>query len=67
MLGVQWIFTVVYGPCSRRSRKKLWEELGAIRGLCGGPWCIGGDFNIVRFPIELNREGRLAQAMRRFS
>ena len=35
----------------------MWEDL----------WCIGGDFNVLRFPRERNREGRWTGAMRRFS
>ena len=30
----------------------MWEELAAVKGLWGDPWCIAGDFNAVRFPIE---------------
>ena len=33
----------------------------------GDPWCIGGDFNVLRFPRERNKEGRWTGAMRRFS
>ncbi|KAL6350404.1 hypothetical protein AAG906_004355 [Vitis piasezkii] len=43
------------------------EELGAICGLGDDPWCIGGDFNVTRFPSEHSRGGRLVAAMRRFS
>ena len=35
----------------------MWED----------PWCIGGDFNVLRFPGKINREGRWTGAMRRFS
>ncbi|RVW15364.1 LINE-1 reverse transcriptase-like [Vitis vinifera] len=41
--------------------------LGAIRGLWSDPWCIGGDFNLIRFPNESRRGGRLSSSMRRFS
>ncbi|RVW20562.1 putative ribonuclease H protein [Vitis vinifera] len=57
----------VYGPTLKRYRELFWEELGAIRGLWSDPWCIGGDFNAVKFPSERSREGRLTGSMRRFS
>ena len=30
------------------------------------PWCIEGDFNVIRFPNERSRERRLTESMRRF-
>ena len=62
-----WILTSVYGPTIGEERVQLWEDLGAIRGRWQGPWCIGGDFNALRFPDERNREGRLTSVMRKFS
>ncbi|KAL6313847.1 hypothetical protein AAG906_010266 [Vitis piasezkii] len=41
-------------------------ELGAIKGLWSDHWCVVGNFNMIRFPRERNREGRLSSAMRRF-
>lgn len=61
-----WVFTGVYGPSVRRHREDFWEELGAIRGLSQDPWCIGGDFNVVKFLSKRNRFSRLSLAMRRF-
>ncbi|RVW72705.1 hypothetical protein CK203_056739 [Vitis vinifera] len=65
--GFLWTFMGVYGPTLKRYRELFWEELGAIRGLWSDPWCIGGDFNAVKFPSERSREGRLTGSMRRFS
>ena len=47
--GFTWIFTGVYGPIVYGRREELWGELGAIRGLWDDPWCVGGDFNVIRF------------------
>ncbi|RVX11624.1 hypothetical protein CK203_015802 [Vitis vinifera] len=44
------VWSWVYGPTMKRFREPFWEELGAIRGLWTDPWCIGGDFNVIRFP-----------------
>ncbi|KAL6327470.1 hypothetical protein AAG906_020066 [Vitis piasezkii] len=65
--GFSWIFLVVYDPTLKRYRELFWEELGAICGLWSDPWCIGGDFNMIRFPNESRRAGRLSSSMRRFS
>ena len=52
-----WVFTGLYGPSKSDLREDLWEDLGAIRGMREDPWCIGGDFNVLRSPKEINREG----------
>ncbi|RVW47734.1 Transposon TX1 uncharacterized 149 kDa protein [Vitis vinifera] len=65
--GVIWVFTGVYGPCSRKDRECLWEEFGAIRGLWEDPWCLGGDFNSTLYQAERSRNGRITSAMRRFA
>ena len=62
-----WVFAGAYGPTAYGIREHLWDELGAIKGLWSDPWCIGGDFNITRFPNERSREGRITGSMRRFS
>lgn len=62
-----WVFIGVYDPTLKRSREFFREELGAIRGLWNGPWCIRGDFHVTRFPSECSRGGRIALAMRKFS
>ena len=60
-------FIGIYGPLTRDVRSLLWEELGALRGLWEDPWCIGGDFNVIRFLCERSRVRRLYRAVRRFS
>ena len=65
--GFVRIFSGVYGPTMKRYREFFWEELGVIRGLWNDPWCIGGDFNVIRFPSERSRDGRVSSSMRRFS
>ena len=61
------IFTGVYGPTSNENRELMWEDLGAMRGLWGDPWCSGGDFNVIRFLEERNRVDKITSSMRRFS
>ena len=56
----------MYGSVENRFRETLWEELGSIKGLWDGPWCVGGDFNEILFPNERSRGGRLSNSMRRF-
>ena len=61
-----WAFKGVYGPMKRCKRELFWEELGSLKGLWEGPWCIGGDFNMVLSPKERNSMGRLSHSMRCF-
>ncbi|KAL5566610.1 hypothetical protein UlMin_029774 [Ulmus minor] len=36
----------------RRERKEFWEELYGLHSICGPRWCLGGDFNVVRYCHE---------------
>ena len=65
--GAIWVFKGVYGPFTKEDRECLWEEFGAIRGLWGEPWCVGGDFNVILSQGERSRQGRISPAMRRFA
>ena len=61
--GFHWMFTRVYGLVVDSSREFFWEELGYVRGLRNIPWCVGGDFNVVRFPCECRKGGRTSSSM----
>ena len=61
------MFTGVYGPVYSRDREVFWEELESIKGLWRDPWCMRGDFNMVRYLEEHSRRGGLSISMRRFT
>ncbi|KAH7863089.1 hypothetical protein Vadar_013200 [Vaccinium darrowii] len=67
MDGFQWVFTGVYGPVIDRHRGDLWDELSAMAYRWDAPWCVGGDFNVVRFPYERLGCNAVSRNMRRFS
>ncbi|RVX06568.1 hypothetical protein CK203_029506 [Vitis vinifera] len=48
-------------------KRNFFSEMRAIRGLWNEPWCVAGDFNMIRFPSEHSRGGRPSPTMRRFS
>jgi hypothetical protein len=45
-------FGGVYGPNDDRDKMGLWDELAGLMSWLEMAWCIGGDFNVVRFPSE---------------
>jgi hypothetical protein len=47
-----WAFAGVYGPNIDTFRSSLWEELVGLIYWWELPWCIGGDFNVTRFPMK---------------
>ena len=57
----------VYGPNLEVDRRILWEELAGLMSMWEIPWCIGGDFNIVRFPSECYSDSNYSTAMMDFS
>ena len=48
----EWAFIGVYGPNSNKKRKKMWEKLIGLISWWDLSWCLGGDFNIIHFPLE---------------
>ncbi|VVA41200.1 PREDICTED: RNA-directed DNA polymerase, partial [Prunus dulcis] len=65
--GGDWWLSGIYGPCHPRDRRRFWEELAGLFGLCGNKWCIGGDFNVVRFVSEKSNGGRMTSSMKTFN
>jgi exonuclease III len=63
----KWAFAEVYGPNGDFERRRLWEELAGLMSWWNVPWCIGGDFNVIRFPSERSGGRRISAAMREFS
>ncbi|KAF5188929.1 Atp-dependent dna helicase, partial [Thalictrum thalictroides] len=61
--GFEWMHTVVYGPSRRAEKDAFIEELDNIRMWSSLPWCLGGDFNLVRFLHERKGGGRLNRYM----
>lgn len=51
-LGYSWVVTNVYGPNDARLRDEFWAELEDVRNRWDLPWCVGGDFNVIRFSHE---------------
>jgi len=50
--NLTWAFAGVYGPNLDSHQRSLWDELAGFLSLWDLPWCIGGDFNVIRFPCE---------------
>nr|CAN71342.1 hypothetical protein VITISV_002439 [Vitis vinifera] len=65
--GSVWVFFGLYGPSKGRERRELWEELATVKGLWNDPWCIAGDFNVVRFQVETSNGRQMSNTMREFS
>ncbi|KAI0524341.1 hypothetical protein KFK09_003708 [Dendrobium nobile] len=48
MVGdVSCFASFVYAACTRLNRLNLWEKLVNFANNINGPWCVGGDFNII--------------------
>ncbi|XP_059292232.1 uncharacterized protein LOC132045677 [Lycium ferocissimum] len=62
-----WFLTAVYADCKKIERRELWGELYSMKERCAGPWVVGGDFNVIRYPIERTNCLRINGAMAEFS
>ena len=56
----EWAFIGIYGPNLNNRHRLMWEELTGLISWWDLPWCLGGDFNIIRFPSE--RLGEIGRA-----
>ena len=63
----KWLLTSVYGPNNSQRRDDFSKEMDMIRGRWNGAWCIGGDWNIIKFRSEKLGGSQLRAEMRRFS
>lgn len=62
-LVVHVSFTLVYVPSRLGGRSLFWQELLYVYGLYAPSWCVGGDFDVVRFPSEKLGGGCLTSSM----
>ena len=65
--GLEWVFSGAYGPNRAVERRLMWEELAGIATVWAAPWCVGGDFNLVRYPTERAGSSDFSSSMRDFS
>ena len=56
-----WGLIGVYGPNDDSLRYALFDELKLFLSLWDIPWCLGGDFNVVRCPVERTSGGGLSR------
>ena len=59
----EWAFTGIYGPNLNKNHQFMWEELAGLNSWWNLPWCLGGDFNVIRFPSERLGAGRFTRCM----
>ena len=57
----------VYDSNDDNGRSAFFEELVTFMSNLDIPWCVGGDFNAIRFPYERSNGGRLTSVMTEFS
>ena len=62
-----WGLIGVYGLNNDNLRYAFFDELKLFLSLWDIPWCLGGDFNVVRSPVGRTSEGKLSSAMLEFS
>ena len=66
-MGLSGLFTRVYSPNGDVERCLLWDELAGLLSWWNLPWCIRGDFIVIRFPSERSGGRHISAAIREFS
>lgn len=61
-----WL-TNVYGPTDYLEKKSFWTVLLDLACYVGNCWCIGGDFNAIRWTTERSSCVRISKAMKNFN
>ena len=65
--GFEWVGTGLYGPTHKEFHPDFWSEVKGFRQRWAQPWCVFGDFNVIRFPNERLGCSRLSATMIDFS
>jgi hypothetical protein len=65
--GFIWTGSDVYGPNQEGVRSSFWDELNLIQNRWVSPWCLFGDFNVIRFLRKQLGCQRFSQEMIDFS
>ena len=48
----EWAFIGIHGPNLNRRRHIMLNKLVGLNSWWNLPWCLGGNFNVIRFPLE---------------
>ncbi|XP_028096534.1 serine/threonine-protein phosphatase PP1 isozyme 3-like [Camellia sinensis] len=60
----RWAFTGVYGPVQHSEQGGFLEELESLAFRWDVPSCVGGDFNVIRWPSERSGTNQVSGYMR---
>ena len=55
--GANWVLTNIYGPCIAEKKDEFLDWLINVDMPMDCDWLLTGDFNLIRYPDDRNREG----------
>lgn len=67
LFGFEWMILGVYGLSRLQHHYDFWNKLLSVKGQWGGPWVVGGDFNVIRFTHEKSQHFMITQSMSDFN